>query len=213
MIARWKSILAAVTTCALLACGLSACGTGNDATAGDEGKMTLVVWASQEDQLNEDSWLQTMEQEFAKLHPEYDITWNNQVISSADAATIAKQDPTVAADVFMYASDQLGTLKEANAIARMSDDAVKQIKAQYKGSESMIQSVTGDDGYLYGAPFGGNTWFMYYRKKQVHRAGHHFAGCNARQRQGFVPPDEFLVPAGLLYGRGRHIVRRRRHRW
>ena len=153
MIARWKSILAAVTTGALLACGLSACGTGSDVTASDEGTMTLVVWASQEDQLNEDSWLQTMEQEFAKLHPEYDITWNNQVISSADAATIAKQDPTVAADVFMYASDQLGTLKEANAIARMSDDAVKQIKAQYQGSESMIQSVTGDDGYLYGAPF------------------------------------------------------------
>ncbi|OZG65635.1 ABC transporter substrate-binding protein [Bifidobacterium eulemuris] len=48
----------------------------------------------------------------------------------------------------------------------MSDDAVEQIETQYEGSESMIQSVTGDDGYLYGAPFGGNTWFMYYRKSK-----------------------------------------------
>lgn len=166
MIARWKSAFAAIAACAMAVGGLSACGSSGDATAGDEGKMTLVVWASQEDQANADSWLQTMEQEFQKRHPEYDITWNNSVIASADAATIAKQDPTVAADVFMYASDQLGTLKEANAIARMSDDAVKQIEGQYEGSESMIQSVTGDDGYLYGAPFGGNTWFMYYRKSK-----------------------------------------------
>lgn len=48
MIARWNKALAAVATCALFAGGLSACGTGTSAN-GDVEKMTLVVWASQED--------------------------------------------------------------------------------------------------------------------------------------------------------------------
>lgn len=63
MIARWNKALAAVATCALFARGLSACGTGTSAN-GDVEKMTLVVWASQEDQAGEDSWLQRMEQAF-----------------------------------------------------------------------------------------------------------------------------------------------------
>lgn len=55
---------------------------------------------------------------FQEEHPEYDINWSNQVVASADAAGIAKQDPTVAADVFAFASDQLGTLLDAGAIGR-----------------------------------------------------------------------------------------------
>lgn len=103
---------------------------------------------------------------FQEEHPEYDINWSNQVVASADAAGIAKQDPTVAADVFAFASDQLGTLLDAGAIGQVSDPTMEQLKEQTKGSDSMLQSVTGEDGNVYGVPLAGNTWFMYYRKSK-----------------------------------------------
>ena len=159
MIARWNKALAALAACATIVGGLSACGSMTNAD-GQAEKMTLVVWGSQEDQLNEDSWLQEMERAFQKEHPEYDITWKNQVVASADASNLAKQDPTVAADVYSYASDQLGTLLDANAIGQVSDPTMKQLKRQTKGSPTMLQTVTGEDGNVYGVPLAGNTWFM-----------------------------------------------------
>ncbi|MBW3082658.1 extracellular solute-binding protein [Bifidobacterium phasiani] len=165
MIARWKKALAATAACALFAGGLAACGDGT-ASDGDVENMTLVVWASQEDQANEDSWLQTMEQAFEEEHPEYNITWKNQVVASADAAGVAKQDPTVAADVYTFASDQLGTLLDAGAIGQVSDDTMAQLEEQTEGSETMLDTVKGSDGNVYGVPLAGNTWFMYYRKSK-----------------------------------------------
>lgn len=156
MIARWNKALAAVAACALFAGGLSACGTGASAN-GDAENITLVVWASQEDQANEDSWLQEMEKAFQEEHPEYNITWKNQVVASTDAAGVAKQDPTVAADVYSFASDQLGTLLDAGAIGQVSDPTMAQLEEQTEGSETMLDTVRGEDG---------NTWFMYYRKSK-----------------------------------------------
>ena len=165
MIARWNKALAAVATCALFAGGLTACGTGASAN-GDAENITLVVWASQEDQANEDSWLQEMEKAFQEEHPEYNITWKNQVVASADAAGVAKQDPTVAADVYSFASDQLGTLLDAGAIGQVSDPTMAQLEEQTEGSETMLDTVRGEDGNVYGVPLAGNTWFMYYRKSK-----------------------------------------------
>lgn len=165
MIARWNKALAAVAACALFAGGLTACGTGASA-GGDAENITLVVWASQEDQANEDSWLQEMEKAFQEEHPEYNITWKNQVVASADAAGVAKQDPTVAADVYSFASDQLGTLLDAGAIGQVSDPTMAQLEEQTEGSETMLDTVRGEDGNVYGVPLAGNTWFMYYRKSK-----------------------------------------------
>ena len=135
MMARWKKALAAISACALFVTGLSACGSAS--AGGDAEHITLVVWASQEDQANTDSWLQTMEAAFEQQHPEYSITWKNQNVASADAAGIAKHDPTM-----------------------------KQLAKQTKGNATMLQTVTGEDGNVYGVPLAGNTWFMYYRKSK-----------------------------------------------
>ena len=134
MMARWKKALAAISACALFVTGLSACGSAS--AGGDAEHITLVVWASQEDQANTDSWLQTMEAAFEQQHPEYSITWKNQNVASADAAGIAKQDPTVAADVYTFASDQLGTLLDAGAVGQVSDPTMKQLAKQTKGKVS-----------------------------------------------------------------------------
>ena len=41
-----------------------------------------------------------------------------------------------------------------------------QLEEQTEGSETMLDTVRGEDGNVYGVPLAGNTWFMYYRKSK-----------------------------------------------
>ena len=160
-----KKILGVTAAVAMLL-GASACGSSNN--GGTAAKSTqaikLTVWGPSEDQAKSSSWLPTMEKQFEKAHPEYKITWKNAVVSEGDAGTTVKQDPSAAADVYMFANDQLGTLLDAQAIGEVSDDAKAQIKKQ--DDDAIIKSVTGTDGKIYGVPFTGNTYFMYYNKSK-----------------------------------------------
>ncbi|MDR2347772.1 MAG: extracellular solute-binding protein [Bifidobacteriaceae bacterium] len=142
-----------------LAAGIAACGVDPGSTSA----VTLSVWGPQEDQADAASWLQTQEAAFQAAHPEWDITWKNSVASESDAATAVKQDAPAAADVYMFASDQLGTLVEASAIGLLPPEALAQVKEQ-NSDAVIVNSVTGTDGQVYGVPFTGNTWFMYYDK-------------------------------------------------
>ena len=62
----------------------------------------------------------------------------------------------------MFANDQLGRLIQANAIAKLGGDVLAEVKAS--NSEAIVKSVSDADGNVYGIPFTGNTWFMYYNK-------------------------------------------------
>ncbi|MDO4913062.1 MAG: extracellular solute-binding protein [Bifidobacteriaceae bacterium] len=146
--------------CAALLFGSAACGE----SGASSDSIQLTVWSSSEDQATSDSWLPVMEKAFEKAHPEYKITWKNSVVAEADASKTVKQDPSAAADVYMFANDQLGSLVSSDAIGELSDEATKQLKEQ--NDESMIESITGTDGKYYGMPFSGNTWFMYYNKSK-----------------------------------------------
>jgi arabinogalactan oligomer/maltooligosaccharide transport system substrate-binding protein len=122
--------------------------------------VTLTVWGPQEDQVDATSWLPKQEAAFEAAHPEYKITWKNSVVSEGDAGKTVQQDPSAAADVYMFANDQLGTLVQAHAIGQLPPDAVSQVKQQ--NSDVMVTSVTGSDGNVYGVPYTANTWFLYY---------------------------------------------------
>ncbi|MDR2453269.1 MAG: extracellular solute-binding protein [Bifidobacteriaceae bacterium] len=157
--------LAALALASLgLTAGLAACGDSSTKgnTSSGSGEVTLSVWGPQEDQADASSWLQTQEAAFEQAHPEWKITWKNSVVSEGDAATTVKQDASAAADVYMFANDQLGTLVEASAIGVVPADVLSQVQSQ--NSDVMINSVTGSDGNIYGVPFTANTWFMYYDK-------------------------------------------------
>ena len=123
--------------------------------------ITLKVWGPQEDQADENSFLPVACAKFAEAHPEYDITFVFEVCAEGDAGTMVTKDPAAAGDVYMFANDQLGTLLQANAIARLGGAALEQVKAD--NSETLVASVTSGEG-VYGVPFTGNTWFMYYDK-------------------------------------------------
>jgi len=158
---RTISIVAA----AAMALSLGACSSSNDNTSsGGTTDVTLSVWAPAEDQATDQSWLQTQEKAFEAAHPEYKMTWNNSIVSESDAGKTVQQDPTAAADVYMFANDQLGTLIQANAVGVLPPDSADQVKSQ--NNDVMVASVTGPDGQLYGVPYTANTWFMYYDKSK-----------------------------------------------
>ena len=124
-------------------------------------KITLKVWGPNEDQADDNSFLKVACKMFDEAHPEYEIDFVYEVCAEGDAGTMVTKDPSAAADVYTFANDQLGTLLQANAIARLGGDVLAQIQAD--NSETMIASVTSGEG-VYGVPFTGNTWFMYYDK-------------------------------------------------
>lgn len=149
-------------TAALCAAGLMLAGCGP--VAGDSGteKIRLMVWSPSEDQSKDSGqWLQTCCENFAALHPEWDITFVYGVADEASAAGAVAQDPEASADVFMYANDTLTTMTDANALAKFGGIYAEELKAT--NSETLLDSLT-LDGNIYGVPFTTNTWYMYYDK-------------------------------------------------
>ena len=115
--------LACVMVLGLFAgCGETAPAATEAAVAETEAKaevITLTVWGPQEDQADENGWLPTMCEQFNEAHPEWDITFQYGVCSEGDAQKNVTADPSAAADVYMYANDQLGTLMQSQAIAQL----------------------------------------------------------------------------------------------
>ena len=125
--------------------------------------VTLKVWAPEVDQRDENSWLNVMLPKFEEAHPEYNITWDVGVCGEGDAATFVKNDPAAAADVFFYANDQMGTLVEAGALAKLGGSYLETVQANF--SQIHVDLLTYTDGDVYGFPTSPNTWFMWYNKE------------------------------------------------
>ena len=149
-------LLALVMVFALVACG----GPSEKPTEAEA--ITLKVWAPQEDQVDDSSWLKVMLKKFEEAHPEYQITWDVGVCSEGDAGTLVPTDVSAAADVYMFANDQLGTLIQAGALSQLGGDYLAQVQADV--SATYVNTVTHTDGGVYGFPIAPNTWFMYYNK-------------------------------------------------
>ena len=153
-------LLAAVTA----AMSFAGCGTETetDGASGKAEKIRLMVWSPSEDQSKDSGeWLQKTCEDFAALHPEWDITFVYGVADEATAASQVAQDPEAGADVFMYANDTLTTMTDANALAKFGGKYREEI--EQTNSEEVLSSLV-KDGDLYGVPFTTNTWFMYYDK-------------------------------------------------
>ena len=167
-----KKIIALLLVLAM-ALSLAACGgaekeeaaapaaTEAAAPAGPEA-ITLKVWAPQVDQRDENSWLPAMLAKFEEAHPEYAITWDVGVCGEGDAATFVKNDPAAAADVYFYANDQMGTLIEAGALAKLGGSYLESVQANF--AQTHVDLLTYTDGGVYGFPTAPNTWFMWYNK-------------------------------------------------
>ena len=178
-----KKVLALVLSTALIATSVVGCGSKTveetpaetqaateaateavtDAPAEEENiTATLTVWAPSEDQSADNGeWLQTMCEAFNAEHPNWDITFQYGVCAEGDAKATVTQDVDGAADVYMYANDNLPDLVSANAIAKLGGETADYVKST--NSSAIVDSVS-IDGSIYGVPFTTNTWFMFYDK-------------------------------------------------
>lgn len=216
-----KKIIALLLACMMIVGMFAACGETKvpDETQGQSGEtqaqggsetpevtaVTLKVWAPQEDQVDENSWLNQIEAQFAAAHPEYDITWDNGVCPEGDAATMVTADPAAAADVYMFANDQLGTLLQAGALAKLGGSYLEQV--QNDVSATYVNTVTSTDGNVYGFPVAPNTWFMYYDKSVLTEED--VKSMDAIMAKGVVAfevknswylPAFFFAAGGTLFG-------------
>ena len=160
---RFKSVFAVLTAVAITACMAGCEKEKKEETSSKEENISasLKVWSSSEDQADENSWLPMMCEKFKAEHPNWDLDIKYEVCSEADANGMVTQDPSAAADVFLYPNDQIKSLLSANALAEFGGDALEEIKTNC--DSTIIDSVTVDDG-VYGYPFTTNTWYMFYNK-------------------------------------------------
>lgn len=176
---RFRKIMATVLVCGLVMAGMAGCAcgdglgdNGNGTTtpgAGQSGsedeakKITLTVWSPAEDQAAQkgapNGLLAKWCEEFDNAHPEWDITFQYGVCSEGDARDVVTKDLDAAADVYMYANDQLATLVGAGALAEFGGSALQTIKDT--NNDTMFRSVTYEDA-VYGVPYTPNTLILYY---------------------------------------------------
>lgn len=170
---KLRKVTAMTLTAAMCAATLFGCGSeaptneapaseaapANDAADAAEAPaevrdVTLKVWGPQEDQSAVEGYdagiLAYMCEAFNEAHPEWNITFEYGVCGEDVAKDEVTKDVDAAADVYMYANDQLPILVESGAIAELGGTNLDAVKAA--NSESMINTVTYNGG-VYGVPF------------------------------------------------------------
>ncbi|MGN1344891.1 MAG: extracellular solute-binding protein [Traorella sp.] len=139
---------------------LAACGGGKKGPD----KVTLKVWASQEDQTVTQEMINAFIEEQKKDYPETEFDITLAVVSEADARQKVLEDPAAAANVFTFANDQLSDLVKAGALAevtRNKDDIVS------RNGEGAIEAAT-KNGSLYAYPMtADNGYFLYYNSAVI----------------------------------------------
>jgi arabinogalactan oligomer/maltooligosaccharide transport system substrate-binding protein len=121
--------------------------------------VTLKIWAP-ENQIQTGT-IDSMCQSFQALHPEWNIAFTVETQGEDTAKDEILKDVTVAGDVFFFANDQLQSLVDAGAIAKLGGSTEEMVKTTM--AQAVVDTVT-IDGSIYAIPFTHNTFFMYYDK-------------------------------------------------
>lgn len=126
-------------------------------TSGEKEKVTLKVWADQ----GELALLEKLCSEFAAEHSEKEYTFEYGAVGAVDGKSRYLEDPAAAADVFLFADDQLVDLVKADALYEVTRNTDAIIAANTPGSINAASY----EGTLYGYPMtSDNGYFLYYDK-------------------------------------------------
>ncbi len=154
------SLAAVMSLSLLVGCGGKDTGNegGNEATGPVD--VTLKVWCPQ-NQIDSGT-ISQQQAAFAEANKDkWNITWETEVMGEDVCKENLLRDVEAAADVFMFASDQITELVNAGAIAKLGGDAAAMVEEEIAASVSDTAKVNGE---LYGIPFTHNTYFMFYDK-------------------------------------------------
>lgn len=120
-------------------------------------KIALKVWADQ----GELPLIEQLCEAFAAEHSEKEYSFEYGAVGAVDGKTRYLEDPAAAADVFLYADDQLVDLVKADALYEVTRNADAIIAANTPGSINAASY----EGTLYGYPMtSDNGYFLYYDK-------------------------------------------------
>lgn len=118
-------------------------------------KVTLKVWADQ----GELALIEKLCNEFAAEHTEKEYTFDYGAVGAVDGKTRYLEDPAAAADVFLFADDQLVDLVKADALYEVTRNTDAVVAANTPGSINAASY----EGTLYGYPMtSDNGYFLYY---------------------------------------------------
>lgn len=140
----------------MMGCGQADSGSEAAASADGTESIQLKVWVPE----TEMELTKEFCEEFDENHAEYDIEFTYEVVENADSITQLKNDPEVAADVFVYPTGGVPEMIEAGLIYPITVNE-DQVKSAY--GANAIASCSAD-GILYGIPQTPNAFFMYYNK-------------------------------------------------
>ena len=162
-----KKTIAILALLALACCFAFAGGDEEQASApaASGEKITLTVWASQEDQ----AMIKEMCNAYAAANPGKTYKFLYGVQSESDAADKVLNDPESGPDVFAFASDQINKLIQAGALARVGGAILEDIKASNSAESIDAATVTiGGEERTYAFPMtGDNTYFLYYDSSKL----------------------------------------------
>ena len=162
-----KKTIAILAILALACCFAFAGGDEEKASApaASGEKITLTVWASQEDQ----AMIKEMCNAYAAANPDKSYKFLYGVQSESDAADKVLNDPESGPDVFAFASDQINKLIQAGALARVGGAILEDIKANNSAESIDAATVTiGGEERTYAFPMtGDNTYFLYYDSSKL----------------------------------------------
>lgn len=128
-----------------------------EATNAEKESITLKVWADQ----GELELIEKLCNEFAAAHAEKEYTFAYGAVGAVDGKTRYLEDPAAAADVFLFADDQLVDLVKADALYEVTRNTEAIIAANTPGSINAASY----EGTLYGYPMtSDNGYFLYYDK-------------------------------------------------
>ena len=107
-----KKVLASLLCASMVATMFAGCGSsdgkGTEKADSKDGKVTLTVMGPSEDLDDaKGAWLKTECEAFAKANPDFNLTFKYVTTSEGDAKDVVTKDPKAAADVYMFANDQI----------------------------------------------------------------------------------------------------------
>ncbi len=153
------ALVAVMSLSLLVGCGGKEGSEGGEQPAGPV-DVTLKVWCPQ-NQIDSGTIDQQMTA-FAEANKDkWNITWEKEVMGEDVCKENLLRDVEAAADVFMFANDQIVEMVNAGAIAKLGGAAVEMVNAEIPENVANTAKV---DGELYGIPFTHNTYFMFYDK-------------------------------------------------
>ena len=154
-----KKLLVTLLIASMAVFGMAGCGNSDGEVGGAASDITLKVWCPQNQV--DTGIMEKQQKAFAEAHPEYNITWVTEIVGEDKCQESVLKDVGAAADGFRFASDQLPSLVEAGAIAKLGGTTEAMVKET--NAESVVATAT-VNGSIYAIPFTHNTFFMYYDK-------------------------------------------------